>query len=83
MIGQYTNKKKEKVTIKEMDDRYLLSAFNFFKKNIRKLYILRKVVYRFRSFKIVQKFIKIVDKDTNRVKKIVKALNVEKIRREG
>ena len=81
MIRQYINKKKEKVVIKKMNDSYLLSAFDFFKRNIRKLYVLRKAVYRFHSFKIVQKFIKVVDEDIVRVKKVVKALNTEKVRR--
>ena len=81
MIRQYLNKRKKKVIIKEMHDSYLLSAFDFFKRNIRKLYVLRAALYKFRSFKIVQKFIKVVDEDIVRVKKVVKALNTEKVRR--
>jgi hypothetical protein len=78
----YKNKKGEKVKIKEMDNDYLQNSFKFFKKNLRKLFALRRSLNRFKYFDIVKKFIKTTDKDVEKVKKIVKALNQELKNRE-
>lgn len=82
MKRMYKNKKGEKVKIKEMDNDYLQNSFKFFKKNLRKLFALRGSLNRFKYFDIVKKFIKTTDKDVEKVKKIVKALNQELKNRE-